>query len=287
MKRTKAIIAAALLCSSILFTGCGLTEIDPFDEQYITYQLSGISGYTGRFSVDAREAPIGLTTFYKWNYDEPLSNGDIIKVTVTPMEKVLKQNGYKVSRTEMEYTVSGLEELPDTLPDEAADSLMNAMRDGVAEHYAKDPDAYSVGDLIDWNTVQIKSVSDLQFVRGLYEVTTDQNAEDSPFKNEGEKKTDYNAHKPKASFIAVWSVSYEFEYIEDSVFYPKHKAGDIVIHTDYYYGSISDFTVLDGKIHYNESVSPQYSSFNESPDETMEILFNANKDKEHLARVEY
>ena len=286
MKRTKAIIAAALLCSSILFTGCGLTEIDPFDEQYITYKVSGISGYTGRLDVDARNAPSGLTTYYHWDYDEPLSNGDIVKITVTPAEKILKQNGYKVSRMETEYTVSGLEELPETLPDEAANSIMNAMHDGVAEHYAKDPNAYTVGELLEYDTVQVKSVSDLQFVRGLYEVTTDRNAEDSHFKNEDDSETDYVLHPPRASFTGVWAVTYELEYLEDSLS-SSNEAGDIVTPTVYYYGSINGFTVLDGKIHYNEFISPQYSSFRENPDESMEILFNASKDKEHLARVEY
>lgn len=257
MKRTKAIIAAALLCSSILFTGCGLTEIDPFDEQYITYEVSGISGYTGRLDVNARNAPSGLTTYYHWDYDEPLSNGDIVKITVTPAEKILKQNGYKVSRMETEYTVSGLEELPETLPEDAANSIMDALQEATFSENAEY--VYSVGDEDQgWRTAKILSVGEPQLVKGLYEVTTDRNAKDSPFSNEDEEDTDFLIHPPRASFKALWSITYEEEYAEGfrSPDTGEDLSGAVFTKTDWFYASIDGFSIKDGKVHYNESLKP-------------------------------
>ena len=292
MKRTKAIIAATLILSALFTTSCGkLQEVDPFVAPYCSVQVSGISGYTGRMNIDSETIISGaIVPVYDYEQSKPLSNGDVVTISITPRNQNLKKNGIKLSRTEMEYTVSGLEEIPDELPEDVANSIMDALKE--ATFSENEEYVYSVGDEIDnWRTARVLSVGEPQLVKGLYEVTTDTNAADSPFKNEDDAATDYNSHPPKASFKALWSITYEAEYLEDTLLDTGEvKAGDVFTKTDLFYATIDGFTVKDGKAHYNQSVDPYCCYYNdmEDRDYTEYVTgFESLSDKEHLARVEY
>lgn len=297
MKRTKAIIAAALISSALFTTSCGkLQEVDPFDPAYFSYEVSGISGYTGKISLPRSKVVTpetfqeNFTPTFQCDYTEPLANGDTIKIMIAQSEDYLKETGYKATRTEMDVTISGLEELPETLPDEVANSIMDALKEATLSE--NEEYVYSIGDEIDnWRTARVLSVGEPQLVKGLYEVTSDTNAADSPFKNEEDADTDYNIHPPKASFKALWSITYEAEYLEDAFLDTgKVKAGDIFTKTDLFYASIDGFTVKDGKAHYNQSADPYCSYYNdmEDRDYTEYVTgFESLSDKEHFAKVEY
>lgn len=287
--KLKALILAVAMCAAALTaTGCGrLEEIDPFDEQYISYQFSGVSGYTGEFMLDPRSAPLVLTTSYRSDYDKPLSNGDVVKLTVTPPEEELKEAGYKLSRLETEVVVEGLEEIPNELPEDAANTIMDALKEAT---FSKNEEfLYEVGDTTDgYREGRVKSVGEPQLVRGLYEVVTDKNA-DSAFQNEEESETDY-LFPPTALFTAMWSITYEAEYLEDAIYDTGEvKAGDVFTKTDLYCASISGFTILDGKVHWDESITPFCNYYNDVDGEDyMEYGdFDSLSDKEHLASVEY
>ncbi len=282
--KLKALILAVAMCAAALTaTGCGrLEEIDPFDEQYISYQFSGVSGYTGEFMLDPRSAPLVLTTSYRSDYDKPLSNGDVVKLTVIPTEKELKEAGYKLSRSEAEVVVEGLEEIPNELPEDAANTIIGDLQEYVFKECEKQ--LYAVGDAYGREMV-VKTVREPELVRGLYEVTTQRAAEESPFANDedtADKSFSY-LDEPVASFKALWMVSYTLEYTQDSMFTPN-KAGDIIESKDYFYGEISRFTMLDGKVHYTEPLNPLASN---SDYDALNDKFDSLSDKEHLAKVEY
>lgn len=297
MKRTKAIIAATLISSALFTTSCGkLQEVDPFSSEYLSYEIGGISGYTGYIQLPTYGgSEETLQNIYMPSYhcdcSEPLSNGDTITIQLAQSEELLKKVGYKVTRTEMDITISGLEELPETLPNEAADSIITDLKESVVQKYADE--IYSVGDMLPYSSEQVKTVGEMQFVRGLYEVTTKKNAEDSPFQNEdSEDNTEPRFRTPpKASFKALWSMTYEIEYTEDDTFVGYSvNAGDTYTKTDYLYASIDGFTIKDGQVHYDDHTEPLRFIYGnlEDKDYTEYITgFDSLSDKEHLARVEY
>ena len=286
--KLKALILAAAMCTAALTaTGCGrLEEIDPFDEQYISYQFSGVSGYTGEFMLDPRSAPLVLTTSYRSDYDKPLSNGDVVKLTVTPTEKLLKEAGYKLSRSEAEVVVEGLEEIPTELPEDAANTII-----GDLKAYATDKfqDKFPVVGT-EYNSSQWKyqSVSEPQLVRGLYEVTTRRNSADSAFSNDDNVTDESFSYldEPTATFKSLWTISYTSICLKNTVS-GKSKVGDVVENQAFFYSEISGFSLLDGEVHYNDLIEPYayYNSGNEP--EAFDGYFDSLSDKEHLAKVEY
>ena len=282
--KLKALILAAAMCTAALTaTGCGrLEEIDPFDEQYISYQFSGVSGYTGEFMLDPRSAPLVLTTSYRSDYDKPLSNGDVVKLTVTPTEKELKEAGYKLSRSEAEVVVEGLEEIPNELPEDAANTIIGDLKEYVFKEYERQ--LYAVGDAAGLETV-VTAVGEPELVRGLYEVTTQRAAEESPFAND-EDTADSYLNAPTASFKALWTISYTVEYTKDSLF-SDHKIGDISEFKEYFYGETSRFTLRNGNVCYNEQITPLVLHSEDDEFSNIEDGFDSLSDKEHLAKVEY
>ena len=58
--------------------------------------------------------------------------------------------------------------------------------------------------------------------------------------------------------------------------------------TDYFYSEISDFTILDGKIHYNDSVEPLLdNALLKNLDYLSNTYFENSDDKEYFVKVEY
>lgn len=268
MKITKAIIAAALISSALFTTSCGkLQEVDPFDPAYFSYEVSGISGYTGTISLPSSSGVTpeafqeNFTPSFQCDNMEKLSNGDIVKVKLAESKDYLKKNGYKATRTEMDVTISGLEELPETLPNEAVENIKSRLKDAVFQEYSDliYPTGYEVPK---WD-ILVASAGEMQFVRGLYEVTADQNTD-----------------APKASFKAIWSITYKLERIL--------QAKPVETRTDYFYSEISDFTILDGKIHYNDSVEPLLdNALLKNLDYLSNTYFENSDDKEYFVKVEY
>lgn len=287
----KAIALVATICMSMTATGCGekLIEIDPFDEQYLTYQFSGISGYTGRIDLDQSKAPNGLTTMYNYECDSPLSNGDIIKLTVHPSEKWLTEAGYKVNITEKEVTVEGLEEIPDELPEDAANSIIDALK----EYALTDcQDAFPVvGTEYDYSAWKIQSVGELQLIRGLYEVTTNKTSDDSPFANSDESNESLSyLDQPTATFKALFAIPYTCECVSEPM-YGDSQVGDLAEKQNYVYVTISGFSLLDGQVHYNDMYEPftDYSdtTYSSAEAEDFDHYFDSLSDKQHIASVEY
>lgn len=285
----KVIALVATICMSMTATGCGhLEEIDPFVSPYCNVNVTGISGYTGYMSVNFDTVvPGSRAPFFEYDYPKTLSNGDVVKISVTPYNQDLKKSGYKLTRTEMDYTVSGMEEIPNELPEDAANIIMDALKEAT---FSKNEEfLYEVGDTTDgYREGRVKSVGEPQLVRGLYEVVTNKNA-DSAFRNEDESETDY-LFPPTALFAAMWSITYEAEYLEDAIYDTGEvKAGDVFTKTDLYCASIRGFTILNGKVHWDESITPFCNYYNDVDGEDyMEYgAFDSLSDKEHLAKVEY
>lgn len=283
----KAIALAATICMSMTATGCGekLIEIDPFDEQYLTYQFSGISGYTGRIDLDQTKAPYGLTTEYNYEGDLPLSNGDVIKLTVHPSEKWLTEAGYKVNITEKEVTVEGLEEIPDELPEDAANSIMDALKQfALDENQDRIPiegSEYGIAP-----PCKYQSVGEPILSRGLYEVTTQRAADDSPFSNNDEDDAALSyLDEPTATFKTLWEIPYSVVCLEDSPLGDAN-AGDVYDGKVYIYAEIAGFTLIDGTVRYSDIHEP-FELFSDETDEFLDDNFDSLSDKQHIASVEY
>lgn len=120
MKNTlKAIILTATLAGSIIsFTGCGVQEVDPFENLSIEY--SGISEYDTNAKVNTDSVPENIKEAFKYNINSgtsSLKNGDEIKVSVTYDEETLEELGLSATTTSKTFKVDGLNEYKESIKD--------------------------------------------------------------------------------------------------------------------------------------------------------------------------
>lgn len=120
MKNTlKAIILTATLVGSIIsFTGCGVQEVDPFENLSIEY--SGISEYDTNAKVNTDSVPENIKEAFTYSFSsdtDSLKNGDEITVEAKCDEKALKELGLSATETSKTFKVEGLNEYKESIKD--------------------------------------------------------------------------------------------------------------------------------------------------------------------------
>lgn len=106
-----------------------ILEINPFDN--IKVEITGKEPYASISKVSSGD---GSYTEFKYDKNQGLSNGDVIKITAEP------KNGYVYTQSEYEYTVSGLDVLVtdiDQLSDESRELLYNEAKKVVEKSWTE------------------------------------------------------------------------------------------------------------------------------------------------------